>query len=68
MVDSPIQVFKDGVEAVLKFLLTQLTVGIICRVMVDIWEKNGLTKRRFDVFTGATVAVAACSDLWGISI
>lgn len=67
-VTSPIQVLKDGVEAILQFLLAQLTVGIICRIMVDIWEENGLTKRRFDMFTGAAVAMAACPDLWRVSI
>lgn len=64
----PIQVLKDRVKAFLEFLLAQLTVGIICGIMVNIWKKNGLTKRRFDMFAGAAVAMAACADLQGVSI
>ena len=36
--------------------------------MVDIWKKDGLTKRRLDMFARTAVAVAACPDLQGVSI
>jgi hypothetical protein len=36
--------------------------------MVNIGQKNGLTKWRFDVFSRAAVAVAARSDLQGVDL
>jgi len=37
-------------------------LGVVGRVLIEIWEENGLAVRGLDMFAGATIAVAAGAD------
>jgi hypothetical protein len=58
-----IQIFVDGVEPLLELLLGELADGIMCRIMINIWQKNGLRERWFYMLSGAPVPVPTSTDL-----
>lgn len=40
-------------------------LGVVRRVLVEVWHEDRLRVRRLDVFAGAAVAVAAGADFLG---
>lgn len=58
-----VQVLIDSIKSLLQFLVCQLAYGVVGRVMVDVWEKNGLRERGLDVLARASITVAACTNL-----
>ncbi len=58
-----IQIFINGIKALLKLLLRQFADGVMSRIVVDIGQKNCLGKRGSNVLPGAPIAVSACTYL-----
>lgn len=58
-----VKIFVHSIESFLQILFSQFTNRIVCRVMVHIGQKDSLGERRFDVFTGTTISVTACTNL-----
>ena len=53
------KVFVDVVKVLLDFLLAELTVLVVRRVVIDIGNKDCLRKVGLDMLPGATVTVSA---------
>lgn len=58
-----VQVFVHGIKTFLELLLGKLADRVVCRVMVHVWKKNRLRKRRSNMFPGTTISVSTCTDL-----
>ena len=58
-----VQVLVDRVKTLLKFFRGQTADRIVGRVMVYIWEQNGLRECGLDVLARAPVTVPTGSDL-----
>jgi hypothetical protein len=56
-------VLVEGVEVHLHLLRVHLVLRIVCRVLVQVREQDGLAVRGLDVFARAAVAVTAGADL-----
>jgi hypothetical protein len=48
---------------VLKLARVHLVLGIVGRILVEVWEQDGLGVGRLDVFSRASIAMAASTDL-----
>lgn len=62
--DSHVEILIEPIEIRLQLILRPiLSLRRVSRILVDVREKDGLGKGRFDVFTGTTVSVSAGSNL-----
>jgi len=52
----------EGVEVVLELRRVHSVLGIVCRVLVQVGHKNGLTVGRLDVLSRAAIAVTTSAD------
>ena len=59
---TAVKIFKEPIKVCLQVLLGNLD-ALMRGVAVDVGQKDRLRKRRFDVLSGASVSVSACSDL-----
>ena len=57
------KVLVKRIEMHLQLLRIQLGLWVVCRVLVQVWEENGLGVGWLDVLSRAAVAVAAGPDL-----
>ena len=58
-----VQIFVNGVEALLELFLSELADGVVCGVVINIRKKNGLREWRFDVLSRTTIPVSTSTDL-----
>lgn len=56
------KVLVEGVKVVLQLARVHFVFWIVGRVLVEVWQQDGLGVGRFDVFATAAVAVPACAD------
>lgn len=56
------KVLVEGVEVVLQLARVHLVFGVVGRVLVEVWEEDGLRVGGFDVLATAAVAVSAGAD------
>lgn len=56
-------IFVEGIKVHLHLLRIHLVLGVVCRVLVQIGQQDGLRVRWLDVFSRAAVPVAAGTDL-----
>lgn len=56
------KVLVESIKVVLKLVRVHLIFGIIRRILVEVWEKDGLRVRGLDMFARAAVSVSACAD------
>lgn len=57
------EVFVEGIKVILQLRGVHLIFGVIGRVLVEVWEENGLGVRGLDVFSRAAITVATGSNL-----
>ena len=58
-----IQVFVNGVEPLLEFFFGKLADWVVCGIMINVWQKNGLGERRLDMLSGAAISVPTSTNL-----
>lgn len=56
-------VLVERIKVHLHLLRVHLVLGVVCRVLVQVGQEDGLAVRRLDVLARAAVAVATCADL-----
>ena len=56
------EILVEGVEMILQLAGVHLVLRIIGRVLIEIWEENGLRVGWLYMFPRASVAVSACAD------
>ena len=56
-------VLIEGIKMHLHLWRTHLVLRVVGRVLVQVWEEDGLRVGRLDMLAGASVAVTACTDL-----
>ncbi len=52
-----IQIFVYSIKPILKLFLRELADRIMCRVMIYVWQENGLGKRGLYMLSRATIPV-----------
>jgi hypothetical protein len=60
-----VQIFVYGVKTFLELLLGELADGIMCGIVIDIREKNGLRERGLDMLSRTTIPVPTSTNLRG---
>lgn len=57
------KVLIEGVKMVLQLARIHLDLGVVCRVLVEVGQEDGLRVRRLDVLARAPVAMPARANL-----
>ena len=57
------EVFVESVKVILQLTRVHLVLWVVGRVLIQVWEEDGLTVGGLDVFSRAAVSVAAGADL-----
>jgi hypothetical protein len=55
-------VLVECVEVVLELRRVHSVLGVVCRVLVQVWHEDGLTVGRLDVLSRAAITVTASAD------
>lgn len=55
-------ILVESVEVVLELRRVHSVLGVVCRVLVQVWHEDGLTVGRFDVLSRAAIAVTTSAD------
>ncbi len=60
-----VEILINSVEPVLKLFFGEFADWVVCGIMINVWQKDGLGERRFDMLSGATISVPTSTDLSG---
>jgi hypothetical protein len=58
-----VQIFVNGVESLLELFLGELADWVVCGIMINVRQKNGLGEWGLDMLSRATIPVPTSTDL-----